>query len=159
MPSVRPFSSRNETSSTAVKASRENGPAPVRKVRDALRISSSGVFTPRSPLRPLGRRAPCGSLQSPPKGADCDKERWRKRTGQQSDSPPAVPSQAGFVRVSGPGPPCEPCTAGVARKQTACIGMARALEDPVDRPLFDNRARVHHVHCDRKGRPRRRGRG
>src|ERR1700730_17599339 len=46
IPNVRPFSSRSETSSTAVKASRENGLTPVRKVRDALRTSSSGLLTP-----------------------------------------------------------------------------------------------------------------
>ena len=46
IPNVRPFSSRSETSSTAVKAARENGLTPVWKVRDALRTSSSGLLMP-----------------------------------------------------------------------------------------------------------------
>ena len=35
---------------------------------------------------------------------------------------------------------------GGRTKETACIRMAGAFENPVDRPLFHNRARVHHVH-------------
>src|ERR1700733_1125521 len=34
---------------------------------------------------------------------------------------------------------------GGRTKETACIRMAGALENPVDRPLFDNRAHLSHL--------------